>query len=642
MPQGYELNLRDYWNIFLKRKWIIIFFFSIIAIVTVIYTNLQPFVYKAVAIVKIEEVVGFSKVFPQPYYWQPIQLDDYAQQIKSLPIIEEAVKASGLLDKNASQQEVDNLIGIISSSVSTRTIEKTNMIQIELVSEDPKKAATIINKIVEAFKSENINQKNQQVRNVREFIEQQLERVSATLKETEEKLNELTLKGVGALATSITNKILEMESKRSDLLTKFTELHPDVAKIDEQLSLLREQLKNLPKEEFEFSNLNRDVAINERLYNTLRERLQEVQIKESEKVDNIVLVSPAVTPQFPFSPNKPGNYTIGIVLGIILGASVGLVFEHLDTSIGRIEDLESITKISVIGVIPYFSLRSKESKEDIKKSKRFFWRTVNKEERLGRLQIQLITAHRESSIFLEAFRILGANVQVVFGQGDKIKGKCILITSSNPQEGKSIIASNLGIIMAQMGYRTVLIDTDLRRSSVHKIFGLKQKEKGITDILTGEIELEAAVRTTTDLLMGEMSPDDLLKNPWMDSFHLITAGTTFPNSPYLLNTERMDRLLKDLKERYDVVLMDSSPVLAVSDTFIIVPKTDGVIIVYRAGATSRISLRRAKTQVESAKNKGIIKGIILNNVTPEASVDTYYYYYRRRYYTQNGTDKGEA
>ena len=823
MTEGYELNLRDYWSIFLKRRGIILLSFFAVIISTVAYTNFQPTLYKASAIIKIDPTVGLSRnVFPERYYWQPSELPDYAKQVVSLPIIEKAVNE---LDKNkyTYEREEGNFIFNIANNISAQEMEKTNMIKVTMVSKNPDFSAEIINKIIDVFKEENIKQKNQQVRNVREFIGEQLKRVSVQLKHSEDRLNELTLRGVGGQANLITDKIAELESKRSDLLaqsnetdsieksleevsaktttsrgrldelalkgignkqtliadkiaeleskrsdllTKYTPLYPDVLKIDEQLISLREQindlpeeefefsrlsreieineklynslrgklqeaklkeseknnnirkideqiifsktqLENLPEEEFEFSTLKRDVAINEKLYNSLREKLQEAQIKESEKIDNVILVTPAIPPSHPFSPNKSNNYLIGIILGMILAISLGLISEHLDTSIGKIEDLESITDINVIGVIPYFIEREKDIKDIHKKRKGFIgrrirrddnldskehekrrfspWRKVRKEDladgrsvkfvrgKLGRkiyvraddypgtkaykkrklnfkrrvrggngvkpLRDELILKHKENSVFLEAFRILGANIQVIFGEGDRIKNKCMLITSSNPEEGKSIVASNLSIIMAQMGYRTVLIDADLRRSSIHKIFGLEKKEKGVTDILTGEITLDSAKRTITDILLGRMDQDYLLKNPWIANLHIITSGTTFPNSPYLLNTEKMDLFIGDLKTKYEVIIMDSTPVLAVSDPSIIVSKVDGVLLVYRAGFTSRISLRRAKIQMETARKEKIIKGIILNNVTPEISTDTYYYYYQGKYYEDYQREK---
>lgn len=638
--QLYELNLRDYWNIIIKRKPIILMTFFAISLVAIVYTNFQPLLYRATAVIKIDPTVGLSRIFSgDSYYrWTPSEVPDYLQQIKSLTVIEKAIVDAGLINKNAPRPELNKLISNIMSNLSVSDIEKTNMINISVTSDEPQRAAKIANSIAEAFRLVNIEQKNRVVRNTREFIEKQIQRVSFQLRRSEEKLKAFTLKGVGSMANSILEKITQLESQRINLLTKFTELHPDIIRITREISEIKEQLKNLPEEEFEFSTLKRDVALNERLYNILRENLQGIQIKESEKIDNVLLINPAIAPKEPFTPNKPRNYSMGIILGVIFGIFIGLVFEHLDTSIGRIEDLEGITGISVVGVIPYYTGKDKEAKEKhYARVKDFFsfGKNIRKKERTERLQGKLIAMFSEKSVFLEAFRILGANVQVVVGDGGKIRHKCILVTSSNPQEGKTIVVANLAIIMAQMGYRTVLVDTDLRRSSQHNIFGVK-KEKGVTDILTGAAALESAVRTVTDLLLGDLSQDSLLKNPWLDNFNLITAGTTFPNSPYLLNTENINGFINGLKDKYDVIIMDSSPVLAVSDTSILVPKVDGVFLVYRAGATSRIALRRAKVQIESAaKSKSVLKGIILNNVSPDVSADSYYYYYSRsKYYTE--------
>lgn len=639
--QLYELNLRDYWNIIIKRKSIILMSIFVITLITVVYTNFQPLLYRATAVIKIDPTVGLSRIFGAGSYyrWTPSEVPDYLQQIRSSAVIEKAIVDGGLINKAAPRAELNKLISNIMSNLFVSDIEKTNMINISVVSDEPQRAAKIANSIAEAFRLVNIEQKNRTVRNTREFIEKQIQRVSFQLRRSEEKLKAFTLKGVGSMANSILEKITQLESQRINLLTKFTELHPDIIRITREISELKEQLKALPQEEFEFGTLKRDAALNERLYNILRENLQEIQIKESEKIDNVLLINPAIAPKEPFTPNKPRNYSMGIIMGVIFGIFIGLVFEHLDTSIGRIEDLESITGISVVGVIPYYTAKDKEAKEKrYARAKDFFSfrrKNIRKKERTEKLQGKLIAMFSEKSVFLEAFRILGANVQVVVGDSGRIRHKCILVTSSNPQEGKTIVAANLAIIMAQMGYRTVLIDADLRRSSQHNIFGVK-KEKGVTDILTGAAALESAVRTVTDLLLGDLSQDSLLKNPWLDNFNLITAGTTFPNSPYLLNTENINGFINGLKDKYDVMIMDSSPVLAVSDTSILVPKVDGVFLVYRAGATSRIALRRAKVQIESAaKSKSALKGIILNNVSPDVSADSYYYYYSRsKYYTE--------
>jgi len=245
----------------------------------------------------------------------------------------------------------------------------------------------------------------------------------------------------------------------------------------------------------------------------------------------------------------------------------------------------------------------------------------------------LISALDQSSrsIFLEAFRILSINIQVLFGKGEKIRNKTILITSCNPEEGKSVVSCNLSMIMAQMGYKTLLIDADSRRANVHKIFGLKTKEGGLLDILMGKAELDSVVRTATDIMLGEADAGKVIDRPWMNNLNILTAGAVFPNPANLFNSEKMDELLNYCRKRYDLVIMDTSPVLAVSEPSIIMPKVDGVLLVYKAGSTSRLALRRAKIQVESVKGPGSLSGIVLNNVMPEVGVDTYYYYNKRYY-----------
>ena len=242
---------------------------------------------------------------------------------------------------------------------------------------------------------------------------------------------------------------------------------------------------------------------------------------------------------------------------------------------------------------------------------------------------------------MEAFRILSVNLQVVFGKSEKIKNKVLMITSCNPEEGKSMIVSHLGIVLSQLGYRVLIIDTDTRRASIHKIFGLQKKEHGFTDILMGRITPDAAVRTATDLMLGALSVDKIVDKPWLDSLNIITSGSVASNVITLFNSDKMAETLNYFKSRYDVVLVDSSPILAVSEPSVLLPRTDGVLLVYRAGSTSRLALRRAKTQIESVKGRGGLSGVILNNVTPEIGLDTYYYYSRKYYTNEDESSKKE-
>jgi Mrp family chromosome partitioning ATPase len=186
----------------------------------------------------------------------------------------------------------------------------------------------------------------------------------------------------------------------------------------------------------------------------------------------------------------------------------------------------------------------------------------------------------------------------------------------------------------------LILDADVRRAHIHKTFGLKNKENGLTDILTGKITADSALRTATDIMLGSTRIDKAIEKPWLNNLNIVTAGATFPNTVNLFNSEKMDETLKYFKNKYDLVLVDTSPILAVSEPSILLPKTDGILLVYRAGSTSRLALRRAKIQIESLKGKGSLSGVILNNVRPEIGMDAYYYYSKKYYNQEDKEPKG--
>lgn len=618
-------------------------FFSIF-----IYTSLQKSVYRASVLIKIDSYLSRPSevIFPsqQSAYWNPEEeLSGYVKQIVSGPILESALEEAGYINKEMPKKARDTIISSLSANVSAVEIERSNMIRLDVNDRDPVKASVIANSISEVFKRVISQQKNQQAHNVRVFIDSALDDVSKKLVDQENQLRRLTEKGAMGTGVNLVNQIYEIEKKRNDLLSKYTGRHPNVIAIDEQISELKGQLKDLPKEEYEYGTLKRDVTINESLYTSLKEKQSEAQIKEAEKADNVILINPATPPKKPFYPDKVKSCMVGLLLGLIFGVTLALVVEHIDTSIGRVEDIESFIKTSVLGVIPFCSRKDEEperKKDPWKKLVENITSAWAGKEKGGRIVCEAsVSAFEQSggSIFLEAFRILSVNLQVVFGKGEKIKNKILLITSCNPEEGKSVITSNLGVIMSQMGYKVLIIDCDTRRSMIHKIFGFKTKDGGLLDILTGKITFDTAVRTATDLMLGSAEANKVMDRPWLNNLNILTAGAVFPNPVNLFNSGKMNELLDLVRKKYDVILIDTSPILAVSEPSILIPKVDGTLLVYKAGATSRLALRRAKTQIDNINEKGLA-GIILNNVTPEVGIDTYYYY-NKYYYGDKEKEK---
>jgi len=643
--QEFDFNLRDYIQIFVNRKWIILLSFLLVFFSVFIYTNLQTPLYRASLVFRVEPrmVLPSKVVFPTAEAFTKHNLSDYLRQVVSTPVIEMVAKKKGWIRDGMTPAEIVRIVNGLNNRTYARETGKGNMIRVYCSSKDPKEAADTVNTIFEVFKKANVEQRNQQIRKVREFVEDTLKKVETKLKCDEERLKELTMQGSVGTGSHIIDEINKMEAKRTDLLTKFTEKHPDVISVTEEIAGLKEALKNLPKEEFEYRILERDIEINEKLYNSLKQRLQEVKIKEVEKIDNVFLVDPATPPKRPYYPDKKKNYFIGTVLGIAFGIALAFMAEQLDTSIRRVEDIENFLKVSVLGMVPYCAaVDSERSKYGIFKK---VFRRHPRERKKERSGLENIIALEQGSDprFMEAMRILSVNMQMRFGGGDKIKSKIIMITSCSPQDGKSLIASNLAIVMSQMGYKVMLLDTDTRRPTIHKNFGFENRENGLTDILTGETDIDSAVKTATDLMLAATDADIVMNNPWLNNLHIITAGASFPNPANLFNSEKMSDTLNILKSRYDIVLVDSPPILTVSEPSIVGPRMDEILLVFRAGYTSRLILNRAKNQIESVKGKGTLSGVIVNSVTPETGRYGYYGYYEKYYsdYYTAGRDKSQ-
>ena len=457
---------------------------------------------------------------------------------------------------------------------------------------------------------------------MRIFLENQLADVTKRLNDAEEKLKDFKKTGeaTGA-AVNVLSNLANLEQQKLTLTKIFTEKYPDVVKVDEEISRLKEQLKTYPDKELEFARLTRETEVDEKAYRALQEKLQEARIAEAEKVEDVKMVDYATPPATPVRPNKQLNITMGALIGIVMGFFLTFLFESMDTSLGTIEDVEALIKLPVLAVIP--CLRGREAKEKGGLMRK-------KPDSVETMRTQLLIKFDRRSPTTEAYRILRTNLKV--DELLKNNEKIIVITSTGPSEGKSLTALNLSIVLAENNNKTLLIDGDLRKSILHKVLGLK-KEPGLSDLLIGSAKFEDSVRTIVDIFMGDIGADEVAKSPGLDNLNVLTSGTFVPNTSEILDTPKLDQLLQMLKNTYDFIIIDVPPVLPVPDGVIVGSKADRTYLVYRAGTTSRMALLRAKNQMD-LRNAGP-KGVILNCMTPEAElVPNYYYYYNYKYYEE--------
>jgi len=230
-----------------------------------------------------------------------------------------------------------------------------------------------------------------------------------------------------------------------------------------------------------------------------------------------------------------------------------------------------------------------------------------------RIESRLITHLDPKSPVSEAYRSLRTNLQ--FSKIDQ-KLQILLVTSAGPKEGKSTTAANLAIAVAQTGKKVLLVDADLRRPVIHSIFGHK-KDDGMTNWLMGTIEFE-----------------QMLKPTFMENLFLATSGALPPNPSELLASKRMEELIEKLRGQFDFVVIDSPPVIAVTDAAILSTKVDGTMLVVSSGNTNRDALARAQTLLGSVESN--LLGALLNGVNVEGMYGSYYYYYYHHYYSKPG------
>ena len=357
------------------------------------------------------------------------------------------------------------------------------------------------------------------------------------------------------------------------------------------LNQYEKKFNQIPDNQIELARLERKRKANEKIYMMLLEKAEEAKISEASEIGTVSMLDRAIIPRKQIWRSKMLNIILGFIMGLIVSMGVAFVIEYFDTSIKGIEDIEKALKLPVLASIPSIFAKGK------------------KREEVEKIEERLVTHYQPRSPISEAYRSLRTNLQFASVDGHI---KSAVITSSAPREGKTLTASNLAIIEAQAGLKTLLLDTDLRRPMIHNLFNL-DKENGISRVLTGEIKLDEAIKKTE-----------------IENLYIITSGPIPPNPSELLASNRMKEILKVVRQKFDFIVLDSPPMIAVTDPVVLGQEADGIIFVIRSGITSRDIAEKCKSNAEYAKIK--ILGTVLNDVDIRNIYGTYNYYYNRYYY----------
>jgi succinoglycan biosynthesis transport protein ExoP len=386
-------------------------------------------------------------------------------------------------------------------------------------------------------------------------------------------------------------------------------LQAQIAVLDQVMASDAAAISALPDAEAEEMRLSREVEALQKMVDDMRRQQQEARIDEAVEAGQVEIMDQALVPGAPVGTGTKRRLLFALLVGLMIGGGGALVLDRLNTAIVRREDVEAMLRVPVIAVIPRLGggepppvgVRSRLD------PRRLLARRGPAQGETG-----LVTVSEMQSAGSQAYRKL--RTHLIFSQGG-VPPRTLMVTSASASEGKTTVCANLATTFAQQGLRVVLIDGDLRRPRLHGLFG-QARTPGLSELVEGEAPVAEAVRHTS-----------------VPGLHLITAGRLVPHVSELLGGAAMGRLVRELNAAYDLVVIDTPPVLAAADAEILGAQADAVLVVVRAGKTERQSAHYAMQQLRAVGAR--IVGAVLND--PDQKIGGYgRYAYYYDYYSDGG------
>ncbi len=364
----------------------------------------------------------------------------------------------------------------------------------------------------------------------------------------------------------------------------------------------------------QYNILKREAEANKELYDGLLQKLKEAGISAGLRSSNIRIVDPALVPPTPARPQKARNVLLALLVGLVGGVGLGFLREYLDNTVKTPDDVEHLTRLPSLAVVPAFSLVNGRAR-GVRMLK-------GAESEPSRASVALVSHERPQSQISEAFRAL--RTSLLLSQAEH-PPQVILVTSALPREGKTTAAVNLAVTFAHLGDRTVLVDGDLRKPGIGKLLSLSEgsRHAGLSTYLAGVSSLDLVT----------------IPHPVIPNLAAIPSGPIPPNPADLLSSKRLQDAVNQLREQFRFIIVDSPPVMAATDAIVLSVIADGVLLVVRSGQTSKAAFLRARDQLRAVRCT--LLGVVLNAV--DTSSPDYYYSYRYYpYYQYSGSEGPEA
>jgi capsular exopolysaccharide synthesis family protein len=349
------------------------------------------------------------------------------------------------------------------------------------------------------------------------------------------------------------------------------------------LSQQKTEALSMNRKAIDYGVLERDIESSRQIYASLLQRAKETGVSSELKTSNVRIVDAAERPRVPVSPRKTLNLTLALLGGGVLAFGLAFFFEYVDSRIKSPDEIKAHLDLATLGMIP--ALKPNSWKGD-----------------------DPVISDGVPPNFAEALRSIRTNV--IFSSAEE-GARNLVVTSTGPNEGKTIVAANLAIVLAQAGQRVLLIDADMRCPRVHQMFRQKQ-EPGLSN-----------------LMVGHSVPSECIRKSTVPGLWLLNAGRIPPNPAELLGAQRFRDFIRSLSQHFDWVIIDSPPVMAVTDAAVAATSATGIVFVVGAEMTSRHAARTAIQQLENGRLR--LLGVVLNRVELERNAYYYSSYYKREY-----------
>ena len=554
--QEFELNLSQYVEILFRRRWIILFIFVCVFAAAASYAFLTPPVFRATTVLNIERETGSAV---QSQNIGENQDDSYFNTQYKLIASDTALRRIYADLDLAHSKEFSSGPKSLEYAVTVVPEAGTRLCDVNVDSTDPRLAMRISTTLAQYFVEQNLNSKLFMSKDVLDALQSRMKGVDA------EKVNESLPSVVNnQLIQGIKAQIFAGEAQLADLRMKYTDSHPVVMALKSRLASMRSELNS------EVGNIVQSLK---------------TELSGQLRANNVRIIDLPELPDHPIRPRKTIALLFGVLGGLSLGGFAALIIELLDQTVSTHLDVERRLGLPFLGLIPF--TRHKKG---------------------APIYAPLVSA--DVSLTSEAFR----NLRTMIGFTEASKGEsCLLMTSTVQEEGKSFVATNLAVVLAQLGQKVLIVDGDLRRPRLHRTLQASN-EKGLSDFLSG----------------GVSDPGTLAQRTEIPNLDVVTCGPRPPNPAELLNTEALEHFLKWARGRYARVIVDCPPVFPISDILLWSRHVKPVVFVARFRRTRVPLIRTACARLKSSGARilgGVINGARLGTMT---YADGRYYeqYYR--------------